>query len=38
MIELYTGTPGSGKSLHLAEKMKSWMGKMEIACYSKFYV
>lgn len=25
MINLYTGTPGSGKSLHLARDMKNWM-------------
>lgn len=25
MIELYSGTPGSGKSLHLAQVMKNWI-------------
>lgn len=25
MIELYSGTPGSGKSLHLAQKIKNWV-------------
>lgn len=25
MIELYSGTPGSGKSLHIASKIKDWL-------------
>lgn len=25
MIDLYTGTPGSGKSLHVAERIKTWV-------------
>lgn len=25
MIEIYTGTPGSGKSLHVAQVMKTWI-------------
>lgn len=25
MIDLYTGTPGSGKSLHIAEKIQGWI-------------
>lgn len=25
MIELYSGTPGSGKSLHAAQKIKQWL-------------
>lgn len=37
MIELYTGTPGSGKSLHLAEKMKDWMSRWKSPVIANFY-
>lgn len=37
MIELYSGTPGSGKSLHLAEKMKNWIQIYKSPVIANFY-
>lgn len=36
MIELFTGTPGSGKSLHLAKIMKNWMSKKKAPVIGNF--
>ena len=38
MIELYSGTPGSGKSLHTADLMKRWlnMWKAPVICNFSF--
>ena len=38
MIELYSGTPGSGKSLHTADLMKRWLTlfKAPVICNFSF--
>lgn len=36
MIELYSGTPGSGKSLHCAEKIKRWLHQWKAPVISNF--
>ena len=38
MIELYSGTPGSGKSLHCADLMKRWLNhwKAPVICNFAF--
>lgn len=36
MIYLYSGTPGSGKSLHLARIMKSWLNRWKAPVIGNF--
>lgn len=36
MIELYSGTPGSGKSLHIAKVMMDWMHKWKSPVIANF--
>lgn len=36
MIEIYTGTPGSGKSLHAVERMKTWIEKFRLPVIANF--
>ena len=36
MIELYSGTPGSGKSLHVAKLMYEWMGRWNSPVIANF--
>lgn len=36
MIELYSGTPGSGKSLHTAQKIKDWLHKWKSPVITNF--
>lgn len=38
MIELYSGTPGSGKSLHLTEKIKYWIELYKCPVISNFAI
>lgn len=36
MIELYSGTPGSGKSLHIASKIKDWLHRWKAPVIANF--
>lgn len=36
MIEVYTGTPGSGKSLHCAQRMVNWITKYKAPVIGNF--
>lgn len=36
MIELYSGTPGSGKSLHTASKIRDWLHKWKAPVIANF--
>lgn len=36
MIELYSGTPGSGKSLHVAEQIRRWLHRWKAPVIANF--
>lgn len=38
MIDLYTGTPGSGKSVHLMERIKAWITRFDCPVVANFEI